>query len=134
MKDLIELILPETLRYTKDHEWSRLEGDKVRIGISDYAQDSLGDITFLELPEVGDTFEKGEEFGVVESTKAASELYMPISGEISDVNMDLNESPALVNEDPYGAGWIVEVKPEDSSDVDTLLTRDAYITFLEGLD
>ena len=134
MKEIDELNLPDDVRYAEDHEWIRYEGDKVRIGISDYAQDQLGDIVFVELPQSNDTFEKGEEFGTVESVKAVSELYMPIGGEILSVNAALEESPDLVNQSPYNDGWMIEVKPSDSAELEALITRDAYLEMLKGLE
>jgi len=134
MKEIDELNLPDDVRYAEDHEWIRYEGDKVRIGISDYAQNQLGDIVFVELPQSGDTFEKGEEFGTVESVKAVSELYMPIGGEIISVNAALEESPDLVNQSPYNDGWMIEVKPSDSAELEALITRDAYLEMLKGLE
>ena len=134
MKEIDELNLPDDVRYAEDHEWIRSEGDKVRIGISDYAQDQLGDIVFVELPQSNDTFEKGEEFGTVESVKAVSELYMPIGGEILSVNAALEESPDLVNQSPYNDGWMIEVKPSDSAELEALITRDAYLEMLKGLE
>lgn len=133
MKEIDELNLPDDVRYAEDHEWIRSEGDKVRIGISDYAQDQLGDIVFVELPQSGDTFEKGEEFGTVESVKAVSELYIPIGGEILSVNTALEESPDLVNQSPYNDGWMIEVKPGNSAELEALITRDAYLEMLKGL-
>lgn len=132
MKEISELNLPDTVLYAESHEWARLETDTVRVGISDYAQDSLGDITYVELPQPGDTFRKGEEFGTVESTKAVSDLLMPISGEIMDVNTDLAESPELINQDPYGAGWLIQVKPEHVDEMESLLTAEAYRETLGG--
>ncbi len=134
MKEIDELNLPDDVRYAEDHEWIRSEGDKVRIGINDYAQDQLGDIVFVELPQSGDTFEKGEEFGTVESVKAVSELYMPIGGEILSVNTALEESPDLVNQSPYNDGWMIEVKPSDSAELEALITLDAYLEMLKGLE
>ncbi len=134
MKEIDELNLPDDVRYAEDHEWIRYEGDKVRIGISDYAQNQLGDIVFVELPQSGDTFEKGEEFGTVESVKAVSELYMPIGGEIISLNAALEESPDLVNQSPYNDGWMIEVKPSDSAELEALITRDAYLEMLKGLE
>jgi len=134
MKEIDELNLPDDVRYAEDHEWIRSEGDKVRIGINDYAQDQLGDIVFVELPQSGDTFEKGEEFGTVESVKAVSELYMPIGGEILSVNTALEESPDLVNQSPYNDGWMIMVKPSDSAELEALITRDAYLEMLKGLE
>jgi len=132
MKELNELILPDDVRFTEEHEWARQEGENVRVGISDYAQDQLGDIVFVELPEVGDTFGKGDEFGTVESVKTVSELYMPVGGEIVAINEDLGDHPEYVNTDPYGKGWMIEVKPSDISEMDTLLDKDAYLKHLEG--
>ena len=132
MKEISALHLPEDLSYTKEHEWARsLDGDTVRVGITDYAQDQLGDIVFVDLPQVGDTFEKGGEFGTVESVKAVSEVYMPISGEIIAVNTALDDSPELMNTDPYGDGWIIEIKPGDLSELDELMANDAYLEMLQ---
>jgi len=132
MKELSELNLPVDLRYAESHEWAKSEGDKVKIGISDYAQDQLGDIVFVELPEIGDSLEKGEEFGTVESVKAVSELYMPMGGEIVAVNAALEDSPESVNNSPYTEGWMIEVKPDSPSEMDALLTNDAYLENLKG--
>ena len=134
MKEIGELNLPEDLFYSDDHEWVRSEGDKVRIGISDYAQDRLGDITFVEVPEVGAIFERGKEFGTVESTKAVSEMLMPVGGEVLAVNEALEESPDLLNLDSYGDGWIIEVKPGNPAELESLMTKDAYVNMLEGMD
>ncbi len=132
MKELTELILPDDIRYAQSHEWAKTEGDNVKVGISDYAQDQLGDIVFVELPDVGETFEKGAEFGTVESVKAVSELIMPISGEIVAVNNALEDSPEFVNNTPYSDGWMIEIKPDDPADLDHLLTKDAYMETLKG--
>ena len=132
MKEIDELVIPGDARYAEDHEWARLEGENVRIGINDYAQDQLGDIVFLELPEVGDSLEKGEEFGTVESVKAVSELYMPLAGEIIAVNEDLEDAPEMVNQEPYEGGWMILVKPSDKDDWDDLMTKNAYLDFLKG--
>ena len=123
MKSIDELYLPEDLRYTEDHEWARFEGDKVRVGIDDYAQDQLQDIVYVELPEIGSRFKKGEEFGVVESVKAVVDCYMPVGGEIIAVNTALVDSPGLVNESPYDEGWMIDIKPTDLTEMDTLYTR-----------
>lgn len=131
MKELEEMNLPEDLRYAEDHEWAKPGKDRIRIGISDYAQDQLGDIVFVELPRVGDSFERGAQFGTVESVKTVAELYMPVGGEILAVNMDLAESPELVNKDPYEKGWMVEVKPGDPGELDLLMARDSYIQMLK---
>lgn len=125
--------LPDDFRYAEDHEWARSDGDDVRIGVSDYAQDQLGDIVFVELPQVGDTFSKGKEFGTVESVKAVAELYMPIGGEIIAVNKALEDSPELLNKSPYQEGWIIQVKPSDPSELDALMTKAAYVEMLKGL-
>ena len=132
MKEIDELNLPDDLRYAKDHEWARLEGDKVVIGIDDYAQDQLGDIVFVELPEVGTTFSKGEEFGTVESVKAVSELFMPIGGEVLAINTTLEETPEHVNNQPYENGWMIEIKPGDVAEMDVLMDKEAYIKMLKG--
>ena len=132
MKELSELNLPDDVRYAESHEWAKSEGDKVRVGISDYAQDQLGDIVFVELPEVGDSLDKGEEFGTVESVKAVSELYMPVDGEIIAVNSELEDNPEWVNNTPYADGWMIEIKPDDPSAIDGLLTREGYLEKLKG--
>ena len=132
MKELSELILPDDLRYAEDHEWARIEGGEVRVGISDYAQDQLGDIVFVELPAVGDVFSRGDEFGTLESTKAVSELYAPVGGEVTAVNDALEESPGLVNESPYEAGWLIEIRPDDPVELEGLLSRADYLELLKG--
>jgi glycine cleavage system H protein len=133
MKEITELELPDDLRYADDHEWAKNEGEEVRIGVSDYAQDQLGDIVFVELPEPGSTFSKGDEFGTVESVKAVAELYMPVGGEIIAVNKALEDAPELLNKSPYQEGWIVQVKPSDPSELDALMSRAAYVEMLKGL-
>lgn len=132
MKDINELNLPEDVKYTKDHEWSKAEGDTVTIGINDYAQDQLGEIVFVEMPAVGDSFSAEDEFGSVESVKAVSEMYMPISGEILAVNEDLEDAPEKVNEDCYQSGWIIKVKASDLSEMDALMDKAAYLEMLKG--
>ncbi|MEE4164371.1 MAG: glycine cleavage system protein GcvH [Desulfocapsaceae bacterium] len=131
MKEINDLNLPEDIRYSDDHEWAKVSGDTVLIGISDYAQDQLGDIVFVELPEVGDCFEAGDEFGTLESVKAVSELYLPLGGEVVAVNEELGDAPELLNQDPY-SGWIIEIKPNDSNELEKLLDRDAYLEILRG--
>lgn len=131
MKELNELIFIDELRYTEDHEWVTAKGTTLKVGISDYAQDQLGDIVFVELPEVGATFAKGDEFGTLESVKAVSELYLPMSGEIVAVNEALGDSPELINQNPY-ANWIVEIKPSDMSELEQLLAVAAYRELLKG--
>ncbi len=122
--------IPSDLRYTDEHEWISTSAPW-RIGVSDYAQNALGDLTYVELPSVGDTFEKGEEFGTLESTKSVSPLYMPVSGTIKAVNEALADAPELVNQSPYGEGWIVEI--ESAEGVDTLLDAAGYKALLETL-
>ena len=124
----------ETVQYAKSHEWARQDGDLIVVGISDYAQDSLGDVVFVELPEVGDSFEQGAAFGVVESVKAASDVYAPVSGEVVEVNEALGDNPGTVNEDPFGAGWLMKLKPTDSSQMNALMNSDDYKTYTEGLE
>ena len=132
MKEINDLNLPEDLKYTKDHEWAKLSDGIVTIGINDYAQDQLGEIVFVELPENGDTFDKDDEFGSVESVKAVSEIYMPISGEITEINEALEDAPELVNESCYDDGWIIKVKPDDISQFEALLDKGAYLDLLKG--
>ncbi len=131
MKELNELHLPDDIRYTDEHEWARITGDIARIGVSDYAQDQLGDIVFVELPAVGDTIARGEVFGTLESVKAVSELYLPLSGEVVAVNTALTDAPELINQDPYAA-WIIEVRPTDAGEYDQLLSAAAYLDLLRG--
>ncbi len=131
MKEISELKLPEDLMYSDDHEWAKQTGDTVKIGITDYAQDQLGDIVFVEMPEVGETFAAGDEFGSLESVKAVSEAFIPLGGEVVAVNEDLEEAPELVNEDPY-ASWIVEIRPSDPEEHAKLMDREKYIQLLKG--
>jgi glycine cleavage system H protein len=131
-KLLEELDLPDDVRYTEDHEWAKTEGELIKIGLSDYAQDLLGDIVFAELPEPGDRFAIGDEFGTLESVKAVSELYMPVGGEIQSINEALADAPELVNAEPYGGGWMMTVKPSDPSELEQLMDRDAYHAMLKG--
>jgi glycine cleavage system H protein len=132
MKEINELNFPDDIGYAKSHEWAKANGDSVKVGITDYAQDQLGDIVFVEMPEVGDSFEKGAEFGTVESVKAVSELYIPIGGEITAVNTALEDSPENVNNSPYSDGWMIEVKPSDMAEMDSLMSKDAYLETLKG--
>ncbi|MFO8115483.1 MAG: glycine cleavage system protein GcvH [Halorubrum sp.] len=118
--------VPDELRYLESHEWTTTDDDTVRIGVTDFAQDELGDVVFVELPEVGDEVVAGEAFGVVESIKAVSDLYAPVSGEVVAVNEELFDRPELVNEDPYGDGWMLEVDPSDGGDAEGLLGPDEY--------
>ena len=132
MKEIAELNFPEDVRYSQSHEWVKADGDTARIGITDYAQDQLGDIVFVELPDVGESFEKGAEFGTVESVKAVSELYLPVSGEIAAINESLEDAPELINNTPFSEGWMIEVKLDDSSQLDALMDKDAYLSTLKG--
>ena len=122
-----------TVRYTKDHEYVRLEGDVAVVGISDYAQGQLGDVVFVELPEIGKTVEKGKEAAVVESVKAASEVYAPISGEVVEVNSELEGAPGLVNEDAEGKGWFLKLKVTKPDELSELMDEAAYKAFLDTL-
>lgn len=123
--------VPEDLHYSEEHEWVRVEDDLVRIGITDYAQHQLGDVVYVELPEESDSFGFMEPFGVIESVKAASDLYAPVAGTIVEVNTELEDAPELVNEDPYGDGWMIGIEPDDPSDIDNLLTPAEYATMIE---
>lgn len=124
--------IPEDLRYSTDHEWVRLEDGRLRIGITDYAQDALGDVVFIDLPEQGRTVAAGESFGEVESTKSVSDLYAPVAGTIEEVNTDLADHPERLNEDPYGEGWIIVLQPDSEAALDGLLDAAAYRSLIEG--
>ncbi|MBI3654529.1 MAG: glycine cleavage system protein GcvH [Acidobacteria bacterium] len=124
--------IPEELSYTKDHEWVRIKGDLATIGITDHAQNQLGDVVYVELPKVGDKFESSEPFGSVESVKAVSEIYMPISGAVVEVNDALNDAPEKVNEDPYGSGWMIVVRMDDSAQADSLLSSIEYEDYIKS--
>jgi len=118
--------VPDDLRYLESHEWTTADGDTVRVGVSDFAQDELGDIVFVELPQEGDDVSKGDSFGVVESVKAVSDVYAPVSGEVTAVNEDLIDAPELINDDPYGDGWLIEVALADESEYDALVGPDEW--------
>jgi glycine cleavage system H protein len=122
---------PDDLKYTKEHEWCRLSGNRAVIGITDHAQDQLGDIVYVELPDVGDTVKKGESFGVVESTKAVSELFAPVTGKVVEVNDPLSDTPETINEDPYEEGWMIQVELSDQKELVELLDAAGYQKFLE---
>lgn len=124
--------VPDELRYSPDHEWVRVEGDRVRIGITDYAQDALGDVVFVQVPEVDSAYTGGDAFGEVESTKSVSEIYAPIAGTVVEVNADLDANPELVNSDPYGSGWIAVLEPTEGAAVDALLDAAGYRELTEG--
>ncbi len=123
--------LDSNARYTENHEWVRQEGEEIVCGISDHAQEALSDIVYVELPEVGDTFAKKDPYGVVESVKAASDLYMPMGGEITAVNDELEDAPETVNEDPYGEGWIIRFRPSVPAEFELLMDSDAYELFVK---
>lgn len=118
--------IPDDRRYLASHEWALKTDDGIRVGITDFAQDELGDVVFVELPDVGDTVTEGEEFGVIESIKAVSDLYAPVSGAVTAVNEDLFDAPELVNDDPFGAGWMLEIEPTDESERESLLSAEEY--------
>ena len=122
---------PEDLNYTKDHEWVRVQGDVATVGITDHAQKQLGDVVYVELPKAGDKFEAGEPFGSVESVKAVSEIYMPLSGSVVEVNESLNDEPERVNTDPYGDGWMTRIKMDNPSQVDGLLSSIEYEDYIK---
>jgi glycine cleavage system H protein len=117
---------PENLKYTKDHEWIKVEGDTAWVGITDFAQNELGDIVYIEVNTVGETLEQEETFGTIEAVKTVSDLFMPISGEVLEFNKDLEPNPEVVNQDPYGKGWIVKIKVGDMSEIDGLLDVEKY--------
>jgi glycine cleavage system H protein len=122
---------PDDLKYTRDHEWARVQGSRVTVGITDFAQDQLGDVVYVEFPEVGDVVKKGETFGVVESTKAVSDLFAPITGKVIEVNGPLVDAPETVNEDPYEEGWMIVVEASDPKELAELLDAAAYRKFVE---
>jgi glycine cleavage system H protein len=132
MKEIDDLKFPDNVRYSPDHEWAREDGDLLSVGISDFAQDQLGDVVFVELPEVGAVFDRGQEFGTVESVKAVSELFMPLGGRVVEVNAMLEEGPERVNDDPYGQGWMIKIKADNPGDYDALMDRGAYLTHVRG--
>ncbi len=122
---------PDDLKYTKTHEWVRMDGDTATVGISDYAQDSLGDVVYVELPDAGATFSAGQTFGAVESVKAASDLYLPVAGEVVEVNQSAIDTPELLNSDPYGDGWLLKIRVSDDSA--TLLDAATYSAFVDEI-
>ena len=124
--------IPEDLRYSEEHEWTRVEQGRVRVGITDYAQDALGDVVFVDLPEVGARIELGASFSEIESTKSVSDIYAPVTGEVVEANDDLGDHPERLNEDPYGDGWICVITVDDSSQLDELLDAEGYRALIEG--
>ena len=133
MKEFSELHIPGDRRYSDDHEWVAAEGDGIRIGITDYAQDQLGDIVFVEFPKVGARIARNSEFGVVESVKSVSSLLMPVGGEVTAVNAELDKNPDYVNTSPYDKGWLIEIRPDSPVELDDLMTADDYIGMLRGV-
>lgn len=124
--------IPENLRYSKDHEWVLVEGDVATIGITDYAQHSLGDVVYVDLPRVGDSFGSHEAFGSVESVKAVSEIFTPVAGEVTEVNDGLNDTPEVVNDDAYGDGWMLKIKMENPNEADGMLSAEEYEEYLSS--
>lgn len=122
-----------SMKFTKDHEWVAVVGDEATIGISDYAQEQLGDVVFVEVPDVGAELSKGDELAVVESVKAASEVYAPVSGEVIAVNSELEDAPSKVNDDAFGDGWFAKIKLSDPDEIEELMDEDAYKSYIEGL-
>ena len=125
---------PEEYRYSKDHEWIKVEGDLGTLGITDFAQKQMGDVVYVEMPDIGTELELHQTIGVIESVKAVSDIYSPASGEVVEVNKNLNESPELINEDPHGKGWIIKIKIKKSSEVENMMSFSEYEKFLSGLD
>ena len=125
---------PDDFYYSKDHEWIKVEGEKATVGITDFAQKQLGDVVYVELPKIGAQLEFHQPLGVIESVKAVSDVYSPVSGEVIEANQELNNSPELVNEDPHGKGWIVRLKIKDESELQKLMSADEYEKFLEGIE
>jgi glycine cleavage system H protein len=122
---------PTNIKYTSEHEWIRIEGDEAYVGITDYAQDQLGDIVFIDIPTEGETLEQGEVFGTIEVVKTVSDLFLPVAGEVLEQNEALADNPELVNKDPYGEGWLIKIKPNNVADVEGLLDATAYQAGLE---
>ena len=124
--------IPENLKYTKDHEWIKIDGDEAYVGITDYAQNELGDIVFVEIETEGEKLNKEEVFGTVEAVKTVSDIFMPISGEVLEVNSKLEDSPEIVNKDPYGEGWLIKIKLSDKSELENLLDASKYKALIES--
>lgn len=125
---------PEDYYYTKDHEWLKIEGNKATVGITDFAQKQMGDVVYVELPETGTKLKFHQAFGVIESVKAVSDIYAPVSGEVMEVNEDLNDAPEILNEDPHKKGWVIKLNIEDKSELEELMSLSDYEKFLEGLE
>ncbi len=126
------MTLPENLKYTKDHEWIRVDGDTALVGVTDYAQGELGDIVFIEIETLGEVLTQGDIFGSIEAVKTVSDLYMPAGGEVIEVNEELGDSPELVNTDPFGKGWLIKIKLSNTADLDTLLSASQYAELIEA--
>ncbi|MFW5755370.1 MAG: glycine cleavage system protein GcvH [Tangfeifania sp.] len=124
--------IPADLKYTEDHEWVRVEGDTATVGVTDFAQGELGDVVFVEIETEGEELDKGETFGTVEAVKTVSDLFMPVGGEVSEVNEELADEPELVNKDPYGKGWMVKIKVADSSELEDLMSAEDYQKMIEA--
>lgn len=124
--------IPADLKYTQDHEWIRVDGDMAVVGITDFAQDELGDVVFVEIETEGEELDKGETFGTVEAVKTVSDLFMPVGGTVTEINEELADEPEAVNKDPYGAGWMIKIKIKDSSELDELLSAEEYEKMLEA--
>jgi glycine cleavage system H protein len=122
--------IPDELKYTKDHEWVKVDGDLVTVGITDYAQNELGDVVYVELPEPGQEVEKDESFGTIEAVKAVADLFCPVSGEIMEINEELGDDPEIVNKNPYGDGWMVKIRLSDTTQIDGLMSADDYIKMI----
>jgi len=131
-KSVFAMKIPENLKYTRDHEWIRVEGDQAVVGITDFAQGELGDVVFVEIETEGESLEKGEIFGTVEAVKTVSDLFMPVSGEVVEVNEALADTPELVNKDPYGEGWMIKIKIADETDLAELLSAADYQKMIEA--
>jgi glycine cleavage system H protein len=125
---------PKDRKYTKDHEWAKPEDELIVVGITDYAQEQLGDMVYVELPQPGDTFERSESFGIIESVKAASDLFAPVGGEVVTINEELVDRPELVNEDPFEGGWMVKLQPQEETQLDELMTAEEYTAYLKTLE
>ena len=131
-KKVNELTFPDDRRYSREHVWLSENEGRMTVGITDYAQDQLGEIIFVDLPGVGDSFQQDQEFGVVESAKTSSELFVPVAGEIMSINADLEDEPSLINRNPYGEGWLATIEPAEGVDLNGLMSRDEYMAFLSG--
>lgn len=132
MKKMDELNLPDDLQYTRSHEWVRAEGKRIKVGLTDYAQDQMGEVVFVELPSSGESFRQKEVFSTVESVKAVAEVYMPVGGKIALVNESLGDDPELVNKDPYGQGWLVEIEPDEPSQMEDMFASAGYREMIKG--